>query len=71
MPAMTTRDDLDEAQRQALCDADVTLDDEPARITGWALPFAKVSRRGGRGGEVEFAWPTAALIVGEGGAFRS
>ncbi|KMV19651.1 hypothetical protein ACT17_06340 [Mycolicibacterium conceptionense] len=61
----------DEEQRKALCDTPVTLDGEPAKISGWALPFAKVHRRDGRGGEVEFAWSTAARIVELGGRFSS
>ncbi|UBV20397.1 MULTISPECIES: hypothetical protein [Mycolicibacterium] len=59
-------------ERRALCEtAAVTLDGAPARISGSSLPFAKVSRKDGRGGEVEFAWDTVALIVTNGGKFQS
>lgn len=61
-----------EQQRRELCAAtDATLDDAPAVITGWRLPFAKVSRRDGHGGAVEFAWATVALIMEQDRRFRS
>ena len=61
-----------EQQRQDLCAAtDATLDGAPAVISGWGLPFAKVSRRDGRGGTVEFAWATVALIMEHDRRFRS
>lgn len=61
-----------EQQRQDFCAAtDATLDDAPAVISGWRLPFAKVSRRDGRGGSVEFAWETVAFIMGRDRRFRS
>lgn len=56
-------------QRRELCSAAVTLDGEPARITGAALPFAKVSTA--TNGGYEWAWPTVARIVANGGAFKS
>ena len=68
---MPTHGGIDDAQRQRLCETTVTLDGEPARISGWANTFAAVSRGDGRGGSVEFAWPTAARIVDAGGAFQS
>lgn len=68
---MPTHSGISEDQRRALCETTVTLDGEPARISGWANPFAAVSRRDGKGGSVEFAWPTAARIVESGGAFQS
>lgn len=62
----------DKAQRRTLCEtAGATLDGQPAVISGWLLPFAKVSRLDGCGGEVEFAWPTVARIVELGGRFTS
>jgi hypothetical protein len=68
---MPTIGGIDDVQRQKLCETPVTLDGEPARISGWANPFAAVTRSDGRGGSVEFAWPTAARIVEAGGAFQS
>lgn len=68
---MPTHGGLDNAQRQQLCEQAVTLDGEPARISGWTNSFAAVSRSDGRGGSVEFAWPTVARIVEAGGAFQS
>ncbi|MFZ2238397.1 MAG: hypothetical protein WAV90_02495 [Gordonia amarae] len=62
----------DRDRRRQLCETPVTLDDAPARIRGAGLPFARVIRSDGRGGDVEFSWPTAALIVAEkGGRFAS
>jgi len=69
---MPTHGGLDDEQRQKLCQAAVTLDGEPARISGWANSFAAVSRTDGRGGHVDFAWATAAHIVAHrNGAFQS
>ena len=58
-------------ERRRLCEAQVTLDERPARISGWGLPFAQLSFRDGIGGVVEYAWETVARIVANGGAFRS
>jgi hypothetical protein len=56
--------------RYALCDASITLDGEPARISGAACDFAMVRLvRNGLG--CEWAWETAARIVANGGDFRS
>jgi hypothetical protein len=59
------------ARRVHLCVAAVTLDGAPARIFGPRNDFAKVCRRDGKGGDVEFSWPAAARIVADGGAFKS
>lgn len=67
---MTQDDYPDQAQRRQLCEAAVTLDGYPARISGTARRFATVSWRDGPGG-AEFAWPTVARIVEAGGNFRS
>lgn len=70
--AMPTHGGLDDEQRQKLCEAAVTLDGAPARISGWANSFAAVARTDGRGGVVDFAWATAAHIVAnKNGAFQS
>lgn len=69
---MPTHGGLDDAQRQRLCETKVTLDGEPARISGWANSFASVTRSDGRGGVVTFAWATAAHVVADkSGAFFS
>lgn len=53
-------------------DRPVTLDGEPAIIRGAFLPFAKVARADGRGGDVEYSWPAVACVMSEReGAFRS
>jgi hypothetical protein len=57
-------------ERHALMIAEVTLDGRPAIISGWALDYAQVrSLDGALSGE--WAWTTAARIVGRGGAFRT
>lgn len=48
-----------------------TLDGEPAYVTGYNLPFARVHRRDGKGGEVEFAWPTVQRILSTHRNFQS
>lgn len=50
----------------------VTLDGEPAVIGGVSRDFALVQRADGRGGVVEFAWPTVFRIITQHeGMFRS
>ena len=62
----------DEQRRRELCaSADATLDGAPAVISGWRLPFAKVTRRDGRGGDCGFSWDAVALIMRTDGQFRS
>jgi hypothetical protein len=56
--------------RRALCEARVTLNGRPARISGAQLEFAVV-RDTVTGLACEWAWETAARIVARGGAFRS
>lgn len=62
-------------ERQALVEDSrangCTLDGHPAYVSGYRLDFAKVQRRDGRGGEVEFAWATVAHILSTHRAFRS
>lgn len=59
-------------ERAKLCEAEVTLDGEPAKVSGYRLPFAQVRRKDGKGGAVEFAWPTVAHVVANrDGAFLS
>lgn len=48
-----------------------TLDGYPGYVSGSNLPFAKVHRRDGRGGEVEFAWATVAHILSTHRSFKS
>ena len=61
-----------EQQRRELCAAtDATLDGAPAVITGWRLPFAKVTRRDGKGGDCEFSWPAVDLIMSTDRGFQS
>lgn len=49
----------------------VTLDGEPAVVFGYKLDFARVQRKDGRGGVVEFAWPTVKHVLEHGGNFKS
>jgi len=49
----------------------MTLDGEPAVITGSSRPFAIVLRADGKGGDVEYSWPAVARIVAKGGHFIS
>ncbi|MFA5711629.1 hypothetical protein [Mycolicibacterium sp.] len=60
----------DQAKREQLCSAVVTLDGYAARISGWGQPAAEVSWRDGPG-HINVAWPTAARVVEAGGDFRS
>lgn len=57
--------------KRSLCVEHVTLDGAPAVISGYALDFAHLRRLDGVGGAVEFAWPTVARIVANGGTFLS
>ena len=60
------------AERRELCWTEgVTLDGEPAMVMGAANRFAQVATLRGCGPAVEFAWPTVARIIADGGAFRS
>jgi hypothetical protein len=59
-------------ERAALCDTPgVTLDGEPAVITGARNPHAMVRTLRPGGPAAEFAWPTVARITAAGTAFRS
>ena len=61
-----------EQQRRHLCAAPgATLDGAPAVISGWRLPFAKVTRRDGRGEDCEFSWDAAVLIMNTNRRFQS
>lgn len=57
-------------QRVALCATRVTLNGAPARITGHARDFARVTDSG-TGLSCEWAWETVAAIVAKGGKFRT
>jgi hypothetical protein len=57
-------------QRRALCETRVTLDGQPARISGAQRDFAMV-RITASGLGAEWAWPTVARIVAKGGKFKS
>lgn len=60
------------AAKRELCQAeDVTLDGKPAMIMGARNAFATVATLNVDGPAVEFAWPTVARIVANGGAFKS
>lgn len=48
-----------------------TLDGEPAYVSGSRLDFARVHRKGGKGGTVEFAWATVAHILSTHRNFQS
>lgn len=68
---MAIHDGFDDAQRHQFCEIRATLDGAPARITGWANPFAEVSRTDGRGGTIEFSWSTVARVLAGEREFRS
>lgn len=56
--------------RAYLCEATVSIDGYPARITGYMNDFAMVRARD-NGISAEFAWETVARIVAKGGSFNS
>lgn len=56
--------------RHALCAATVTLNGNPARISGARLPFARVTDMT-TGLSAEWAWATVERIVAHDGAFKS
>lgn len=59
------------AVRESLCHARVTLNGQPARITGYGLDFAKVTDRA-TGLSAEWSWETVLHVVtNRNGAFRS
>jgi hypothetical protein len=58
------------AERQALCAAKVTLDGQPAKVSGFRNEYAKVSIIKS-GLSAEWAWETVARIVAKGGRFSS
>jgi hypothetical protein len=63
-----------EELRRRLCDTPVTLNGEPATISGVKNGFATVRYvrpSCGCYGSVEFAWEAVRRIVANGGAFRS
>lgn len=48
-----------------------TLDGQPAVVSGYMGEFASVRFKSGRGGTVEFAWPTVARILSSHRNFQS
>jgi hypothetical protein len=58
------------ADRLALCAAKVTLNGNPAKVSGVSEPFAHVTDLTTRLGAV-WPWPAVARIVAKGGAFTS
>lgn len=61
-------------ERVALTETPVTLDDRPARVTGYRNDFAtvtSVSESNDPARSAEWAWPTIARIVAKGGSFQS
>lgn len=58
------------AERRALCEADITLNGRPAKISGACLDYAMVTdRESGLG--AEWSWPAVQRIVAKGGAFST
>ena len=58
-------------QRMALCREHVTLNGQPARVSGVALSFARVTQIGS-GLSAEWSWATVEHVVRtKGGAFES
>lgn len=49
----------------------VTLDGYPAYVSGSRLEFARIHRKDGKGGAVEFAWPTVRHILRGSRRFQS
>ncbi|HEY2088962.1 MAG TPA: hypothetical protein VGH54_23435 [Mycobacterium sp.] len=68
---MTTNNDLlTAAKRSDLCMAkDVTLDGQPAQISGPRWGYARVTDRNGRG--IDATWPHVEATVNRGGRFFS
>jgi hypothetical protein len=66
-----TADRPDRAARQALCaTSGVTLNGQPARITGAGLEYARVTEiRSGL--SAEWPWHAVARVVARGGRFES
>lgn len=61
---------ITEDERHALCEAKVTIDGRPAKVTGARLDFARVYDLES-GLSCEWAWPTVAYVVKhKGGAFK-
>lgn len=57
--------------RWELCQAAVTLDGYPAKISGRYNPYASVWMLHDPETSVDFSWDTVAAIVANGGKFRS
>ena len=57
-------------QRRELCDAEVILNGHRAKVSGVRMPYASVTDLS-TGLSAEWAWPTVALVVARGGAFKS
>lgn len=57
-------------ERIALCEGTVTLDGEEAMVSGYSLPFARVTGRTSLR-SFEWAWETVARIRANGGRFQS
>lgn len=57
-------------ERLALCAAHITLNGKPAAISGARCDFATVTELP-NGARYEWAWPTVARIVANGGTFKS
>lgn len=65
---MTGHPDRD--QRQTLCAAQVTLNGQPARVSGALRDFARVTDTR-TGLSAEWSWAAVARVVAKGGAFQS
>lgn len=61
---------MNEERKRELCEEDVRLNGEPARISGVRNEFATVCQYP-HGLCVEFAWQTVERIVNNGGNFRA
>lgn len=49
----------------------ITLDGQPAAMAGARNDYGVVRLLSGKGGDVEYSWPTIERILGNGGSFVS
>lgn len=60
----------DLAERQALCEAVVTLNGNPGRVSGAGCDFARVTDTT-TGLSAQWSWQAVARVIAKGGAFTS
>lgn len=67
-PPMPT--EMSTPEKLRLCEGQVTLNGEPAQVSGLYMPFAKVTSLV-TGLHCEFSWQAVARVRAKGGAFSS